>query len=82
MYYTYILISKSGKRTYTGSTSNLQRRIIEHNRVRVKSSKHFRPYDLLQVEEFNTQKEAKEKELFYKSTIGRRKLRQIIEKWR
>ena len=82
MYYTYILISKSGKRTYTGSTSNLQRRIIEHNRGKVKSSKHFRPYDLLQVEEFNTQKEAKEKELFYKSTIGRRKLRQIIEKWR
>lgn len=82
MHYTYILISKDGRRTYTGSTSNLEKRIAEHNQGKVKTSKHFRPYELLKAEEFESLKEARARETFYKSTTGRRQLKEIVEYWK
>ena len=65
MYYVYILISKDGKRTYTGFTSDLEKRLSAHNNGEVKSSKSFRPYEILHIEEFSTSSEAKQRELFY-----------------
>lgn len=81
-YYAYVLISKDGKRTYTGHTENFKKRLKEHNAGEVKSSKQFRPYEILVLESFKTLKEAKEKELFYKSSTGRYRLRKIVMIWK
>ena len=78
MYYTYILKSLLKNRAYTGSTSDINRRLEEHNRGKVKSSKAYKPYNILQVEEFNTAKEAKQREAFYKTSSGRKEIKEIL----
>lgn len=81
MFYVYILISENGKRTYTGSTVNLQGRLKCHNEGKVKSSKAYRPYELLYCEEWGTEREAMRREAFYKSTNGRRKIKEYFNLW-
>ena len=46
MYYTYILESEKDKRFYTGYTSDLKKRITEHNSKKVKSTKDRQPLKL------------------------------------
>jgi len=82
LFYTYILINKSASKTYTGSTTNLGRRLSEHNSGKVSFSRAYRPYEIVHYEVFESQKEAREKEKFYKSTTGRRRLKVIIAKWK
>ena len=72
MYAVYILISKDRRHAYAGCSANLERRMNEHNNGKVRSSRFFRPYDLLHAEQYRTEKEARNRELFYKSTTGRR----------
>ena len=71
----YVLQSLKDNRTYVGSTNNFDRRFKEHNLGHVKSTKHRVPFKLLFTEEFSTSKEAKKRELYYKSGAGRRKLK-------
>ncbi|UCB57596.1 MAG: GIY-YIG nuclease family protein [Candidatus Omnitrophota bacterium] len=78
MHYVYILINKLNTKTYTGSTSNISKRLADHNNGKVKSSRTHKPYEILHIETFNTLKEAKQRECFYKTTTGRRKIRDLI----
>ena len=78
MFYTYILISKNKKKTYTGCTKDLDQRIRDHNAGKVESSKPYLPYEMLHVEEYGTLVEARSQERFYKSTSGRRKIKNMI----
>ena len=78
MYYVYILINRERNRTYVGCTSNLDKRIEEHNKGLVKSSRAYRPYRLLYKEEFLTLRDARAKEDYYKGTSGRRKLKELL----
>jgi len=77
-----VLVSEDGRRTYTGHTSNVERRVREHNAGEVRSSKGFRPYKILKIEAFLTLKEAKAKELYYKNFRGREKIKRFIEEAR
>ena len=78
MYYVYILLGKVNKRTYTGVAANVNKRLAEHNAGRVKSSRPYRPYKIIHTEAFETLREARQKEKFYKSTTGRRKLKEMF----
>ncbi|MGZ8405261.1 MAG: GIY-YIG nuclease family protein [Nitrospira sp.] len=80
MHYLYILLSetKSQDRTYTGVTESIEKRLKEHNSGRVKSSRPYRPYKILCTQVFPTLIEARQAERFYKSTAGRRRLKQMI----
>ncbi|MBU0634046.1 MAG: GIY-YIG nuclease family protein [Candidatus Omnitrophica bacterium] len=78
MYYVYILKSKVKPITYTGYTTNIERRLKAHNSGSVKATKSYRPYELLQLEKFLSDKEAKIQELYYKSTSGRRKIKKRL----
>ena len=80
MYCTYVLISLKWRSTYTGITSNLEKRLDAHNNGYVKSSQAFRPFQILLKEEFKTKAEARKREIFYKSRTGRRRLKEIISK--
>jgi putative endonuclease len=77
-YYTYILISEKDQKRYIGSTSDIEKRIKEHNQGIVKSTKNRRPLKLIHTEEFNTKKEAMKREKFYKSGIGREYLKKLF----
>lgn len=67
------------KRTYVGYTDNFERRFNEHNSGRSKSTKHRKPFKLLFKEEFHDLREAKAKEMWWKSSVGRKKLKEYFE---
>ncbi len=69
MYYLY-LIRCSDNSLYCGQTSNLQRRIQEHNFDKSKSAKYLRakkPVKLVYFEEYPTLQEAMQRERQIKS---------------
>jgi putative endonuclease len=61
-FYTYILFSKKLNRHYSGSTSDLDNRIKEHNSGKSKYTKTGKPWRLVKFFEFDTRSEAVKKE--------------------
>jgi len=78
MHYLYILINEAKTRTYTGVADDVEKRLVDHNSRKVKSSRPYRPYKIIHTESFETLSEARQKEKFYKSTTGRRKLKEMF----
>ena len=62
MFYVYVLRSWTTGELYTGSTSDLTRRIAEHNEGASRSTKHARPWELVHEEEFFTRTEGVRRE--------------------
>lgn len=77
---TYILYSLKDKKTYTGSTDNLERRLLEHQLGKVLATKNRLPIKLIYFEKFNSVNEARKREHYYKSCAGRKKLKLILDK--
>ncbi len=73
-FYTYILLSLKDGRKYIGYTNNLQRRIAEHNLGKIFSTNYRKPFKLIYCEACLSEEDAKQRELYLKSTIGRRYL--------
>ena len=80
MHYVYILLNRTKTRTYTGVATNVRQRLKEHNDGKVISRRPYRPYEVVHVETYDTLKEARQNEKFYKSTTGRRRLREILRR--
>ena len=77
MYYVYAISSLYRNYIYVGLTDNIERRISEHNSGRNKTTKPYLPFSLIHFEEYTTRTEAREKEKYYKSGIGKEKLKKI-----
>jgi putative endonuclease len=77
MYLVYVLESETFNRVYIGMTNDLQRRIKEHNIGKTKSTRFYKPWKIVFVESFPGRKEAREREKYLKSGIGR----EFIKKW-
>jgi putative endonuclease len=80
MYSVYVLKSLKDNRTYVGFTKHLDQRLKEHNSGQVESTKNRTPFILWYKEDFSDQNEAYKKEKFYKTSWGRRKLKNILSK--
>jgi putative endonuclease len=78
MFFVYVLKSKIDGRLYKGMTDNLERRIKEHNFGKVKSTKGYAPWDLVYSEVFDSRIEARLREVFLKSGIGREFLKEKL----
>jgi putative endonuclease len=78
MYYVYILLNEAKTRTYTGVAEDVDKRLALHNAGRVKASRPYRPYSIIYAESFEVLKEARQKEKFYKSTMGRRRIKKMF----
>ena len=61
-YYVYILKSLKNNDIYVGSTANLFKRIALHNQGRVKSTKGYKPWELLEHYEYDSRSEAVQQE--------------------
>mgnify|MGYP002374200562 FL=1 len=70
MFFVYILKSLKDYRYYYGSTENLESRIEHHNKGKVKSTKHRKPFILHYKETFYIRKDAMSRERFFKSIDG------------
>jgi putative endonuclease len=71
MYYTYILKSSKSKLFYTGFTKDLKKRVEEHNNKLSFASKPYAPFKLVFYAGFETEKLAKDFELYLKSGSGK-----------
>ncbi len=59
MWSVYILKSKDKNWYYVGSTNDVGRRIREHEKGRVRSTKNYRPFVLVFVKRFDEEKDAR-----------------------
>ena len=78
MYFVYAIYSISFDRLYIGFTNDLSRRLNEHNSKKNKSTKAYVPWKLIHKEGFETRLDARKREKYLKSGIGREYLRRII----
>jgi len=79
-FFVYLLLSNKDKKTYLGSTDNLERRIIEHNNGKTPSTRNRRPLELIYKEDFDTLVEARDREKYLKTRKGRKELKDIFNR--
>ncbi len=58
-------------------TDNLERRFIEHNNGKEKTTKPYAPFNLIFSETKPTRPEARTREKYWKSGTGKRKLKKL-----
>jgi len=74
MFYTYVLVSSDGKH-YIGSTSDLKRRVNQHNAGNVSSTKSRGVMKLVYYEACLSKEKAQAREQYFKTGFGRRYLK-------
>ncbi len=79
MYTVYALKSLSRKYIYVGITKNLEERIRRHNSGYEKTTRPYRPFELLYKEECSDRVEARKREVYLKSGIGKEFLKSLKE---
>lgn len=75
MHYVYFLFMANGQ-VYTGSSSNLRKRVSDHKRGNVKTTSKYLPVKLLGYESYAEKSDAQRREKYLKSTEGKRLFRQ------
>lgn len=66
-YFVYVLKSLINNDIYIGSTEDVNNRIYRHNQGKVKSTKGYKPWKLLEYREFDSRAEAVQNERFLKN---------------
>ena len=81
MYYVYILFSEKDNRFYVGFTTNLDRRIGEHLKGLVSSTKNRLPLKLVYYEVCLDQEDATHREKYLKTTYGKRYIKNRLKNY-
>jgi len=79
-YFLYILQSINYKKSYTGITNNLDRRLLEHNSKKHFYTKRYCPWKMIYSEKYDNLKEARKREKYLKSASGRKFLKELFSK--
>lgn len=77
MFIVYAIRSEVRNYIYVGMTNNIERRLKEHNNGENRSTKAYKPFVLIYTETFETRVEAREKEKYLKSGIGKEFLKNL-----
>ncbi|MFN5842162.1 MAG: GIY-YIG nuclease family protein [Bacteroidota bacterium] len=80
-YYIYVLQSEIDKQFYTGYTSNIIKRIEEHNKGIVPSTKSRKPLKLIYWEGCLNQQDATRREKYLKSGSGKIYIRNRLREY-
>lgn len=78
MYYVYILKSQKNGKLYKGFTSDLKRRINEHNSGNSKFTSANGPWKLIYYEGFISETDARREEIFLKSGKGKERIKYLL----
>ncbi len=81
MYSVYFLYSLKAKNVYVGCTSNLEKRLKEHDSGLVESTKNRRPFILIHSEQYSTLSLARKREEYLKSLYGYRERKKILKEY-
>ena len=79
MYYVYVLQSKKDDKFYTGFTTDLGRRIDEHNKGQQISTQHRIPFHLIYYEWCLNKDDAIDREIYLKSGMGKKYIRSRLK---
>ena len=80
-FYVYILKSLHHDFIYVGFTENLKLRFNQHNNKENLSTKIYTPFELIHYEAYRNEKDAKRRELYFKTTKGKTTLRYMIKEF-
>ncbi|WP_073082751.1 GIY-YIG nuclease family protein [Winogradskyella jejuensis] len=80
MYYIYVLYSEKHLKSYVGFSSDVHRRLKEHNNKKSNYTAKFAPWILIHKEQYETLDEVIKREKYLKSSAGRRWMKKNI-KW-
>ena len=78
MFSVYCLQSLSRNYLYVGLSDNTERRIAQHQAGKNKTTKPYRPFRTILIEEFDSRIVARKREKFLKSGIGKEFLKRLI----
>lgn len=77
MYFVYAIESKIKKYIYVGLTNNIDRRIGQHQAGREQTTRPYRPFEIKLTEAYNSRTEAREREKYLKSGVGKEWLKSL-----
>ena len=80
-YYVYVLLSEKDNQFYTGYTSDLERRLREHNEGKVASTRRRRPFRLVYWEGCLNQQDATRREKYLKTAWGKRYIKNRLQNY-
>ncbi|MBP8994353.1 MAG: GIY-YIG nuclease family protein [Bacteroidales bacterium] len=78
MFYVYILQSLKDRKFYIGYSTDLRKRLKDHNSGGTKSTKTRRPFKLIYYEAHLSEREARRREKYFKTAKGKSILRQML----
>ncbi|HEU5291721.1 MAG TPA: GIY-YIG nuclease family protein [Cyclobacteriaceae bacterium] len=77
MYFVYAIKSLADGRIYVGMSQNVSKRLMEHNSGKTKSTKGYRPWQLIYTELLPSRLEARKREKYLKSGVGKEYLKSL-----
>ncbi|MBI1387153.1 MAG: GIY-YIG nuclease family protein [bacterium] len=81
-YFVYVLCSTTTGETYVGQTSDVERRLAQHNDPDNKLTLHTKrrkgPWIVVHTEAYPTRSEAMKREKYFKTGRGREELKRIL----
>ncbi len=78
-FYVYALRNKTKQFIYVGFTHNLKKRFLQHNNREEISTKAYAPLDLIFYEAYQSEKDAKRRENYFKTAKGKTTLRMMLK---
>ncbi len=80
MFYVYAISSLKRNYIYVGLTNNVERRFLEHNEGRNKTTRPYAQFELIFSEGHLTRLNARVREKYFKSGVGKEVLKRLIVK--
>ena len=80
MFFVYAIRSVARNYIYVGLASNLQKRIGQHNSGQNRTTRAYAPFNLILSETFPSRAEARKREKYLKSGVGKAFLRRLDSK--
>lgn len=81
MWYVYVIKSTKSDHWYTGSTNDLRKRLKQHNEGKSLYTKPRGPYKLIYYEASPNEQDARSRELYLKSGMGKRYLKNRLKRF-
>ena len=78
MFYTYVIESSSSGILYVGYSSNLKRRMREHQNGKCATTSRMGKLELVHYEAYKSEADARRRELYLKTTQGKRMLKIML----
>lgn len=80
-HYVYVIKSIGSNFTYVGYSTDLKRRLRNHNSKEERSTKAYAPFKLIFYEAYLNQKDALRREKYFKTTKGKTTLRSMLKEY-